>query len=97
MVDVQKLSKKTSSQVITLQISELQGSWDKFILKFEQYQKETDKRIRDLEDYKTTQVAIESETDKNKKNSPPLDMTKIVLGLISLIASALVVIQQMSK
>ncbi len=78
--NLQKLSKKDSTELIVYQLGEVKNLLENMTIKFDNYKDATDKRIADLEKFQVTQI-----TQNNIE--PRVDVQKIVLAAFSLIST----------
>lgn len=72
------------AELIIYQIGEVKNLLSNIDIRFENYQRDTDKRLLELEKYQAAQIA-------RSQDQPKLDVQKIVLAAFSLVSGALAV------
>ena len=81
---LEKLSTKSSVELIVYQIAELKNLLENLGLKFDAYKEAADKRFSDLEKFQATQLI-------QNASEPKVDVQKIVLAAFSLISTVVAI------
>ena len=88
MPKLEKLSKKDSTELIVYQIGEVKSLLTNIDTRFEGYQRDTDKRLLDIEKYQAAQIAAQLVREQTQ---PRFDIQKIVLAAFGLVGSVLAI------
>ena len=82
--NLDKLSSKSSTELIVYQLGEVKNLLQTITLSFDSYKDATDKRLIELEKFQATQL-IRSQVE------PKIDMQKIILAAFSLISTVIAI------
>lgn len=79
---LEKLSTKNSTELIVYQLGEVKNLLENMVIKVDNYQEKTDRRIIDLEKFQVSQLARNIDLPDQK-----IDIQKIILAAFSLISA----------
>ncbi len=89
--------KKPSIELILYRMGEMSGKIDTVGVKLDNYQTETNDKISKINVDLAVATALSKREEEDHKEQPKWDVQKIVTTSLALVASSLLVIQQLTK